>query len=67
MCLYNYNNKFQTNKTLNNEEYELLNKIYQSIAINDNAKVKELTEQLISLQNFEENIKILQDRINSLQ
>ncbi|MGL5311663.1 MAG: hypothetical protein ACRC92_00305 [Peptostreptococcaceae bacterium] len=67
MCLYNYNNKFQTSKTLNNEEYELLNQIYQSIASNDNVKVKELTEQLISLQNSEENIKTLQDGINSLQ
>lgn len=67
MCLYNYNNKFQTSKTLNNEEYELLNQIYQSIAINDNIKVKELTEQLISLQNSEDNIKTLQDGINSLQ
>lgn len=67
MCLYNYNNKFQTNKTLNNEEYDLLNQIYQSIAAKDNIKVKELTEQLILLQTSEENIKTLQDGINILQ
>ena len=67
MCLYNYNNKFQTNKTLNNEEYELLNQIYQSIASDDNEKVKMLTEQLISIQTSEDSIKMLQESLNSLQ
>lgn len=67
MCLYNYNNKFQTSKILSNNEYELLNQIYQSIASNDNLKVKELTEQLISLQTSEESIKTLREGLNSLQ
>lgn len=67
MCLYNYNNKFQTNKTLNNEEYELLNQIYQSISINDSEKVKYLTNKLISLQALESNKKILEDGLNSFQ
>ena len=67
MCLYNYNNKFETNKTLNNEEYELLSQIYQFISINDSEKVKELTNKLISLQTLESNKKILEDSLNSFQ
>lgn len=67
MCLYNYNNKFQTNKPINNEEYELLSQIYQSISINDDEKTRELTNKLISLQSLDENKKILQDGLNSFQ
>lgn len=67
MCLYSYNNKFQTNTILNNQEYELLNQIYQSIESNDNDKVKQLTDQLISIQSSKESIDTLQDAINSLK
>ncbi len=67
MCLYNYNNKFQTNTILNNQEYELLSQIYQSIESNDNERVKQLTDQLISIQSSKESIDTLQEAIDSLK
>ena len=67
MCLYNYNNKFQTNTILNNKEYELLSQIYQSIESNDNERVKQLTDQLISIQSSKENIDTLQEAMDSLK
>ncbi|HSQ87497.1 hypothetical protein [Romboutsia sp.] len=67
MCLYNYNNKFQTNTILNNDEYELLSKIYQCIESNDNETVKLLTEQLISTQSLKESVDSLQNTISSLK
>jgi len=67
MCLYNYNNKFQTNTILNNQEYELLSQIYQSIESNDNERVKQLTNQLISIQSSKESINTLQEAMNSLK
>jgi len=67
MCLYNYNNKFQTNTILNNQEYELLNQIYQSIESDDNERVKQLTNQLISIQSSKESINTLQEAMNSLK
>jgi hypothetical protein len=66
MCLYNYNNKIQTSNTITNEEYELLNKIYQCIASDDNENAKLLTSQLIDLQSSKESIDTLQDAINNL-
>jgi uncharacterized protein YpiB (UPF0302 family) len=67
MCLYNYNNKFQTNTILNNQEYELLSQIYQSIESNDNERVKQLTDQLIPIQSSKESIDTLQEAIDSLK
>jgi len=67
MCLYNYNNKFQTNTILNNQEYELLSQIYQSIESNDNERVKQLTNQLISIQSSKESIDTLKEALNSLK
>ena len=67
MCLYTYNNKFQTNTILNVQEYELLSQIYKSIEANDNDNVKKLTEQLISIQSSKENIDTLQNAINTLK
>ncbi|MGL4910993.1 MAG: hypothetical protein ACRC3Y_01045 [Romboutsia sp.] len=67
MCLYTYNNKFQTNTILNNEEYELLSQIYESIEADDNENTQKLTQQLISIQSSKENIEILQDGINLLK
>ena len=67
MCLYNYNNKFQTNTILNNQEYELLSQIYQSIECNDNERVKQLTDQLISIQSSKESIDTLQEAMNFLK
>ena len=67
MCLYNYNNKFQTNTILNNQEYELLSQIYQSIESNDNERVKQLTNQLISIQSSKESIDTLKEAMNSLK
>ena len=67
MCLYNYNNKFQTNTILNNQEYELLSQIYQSIESNDNERVKQLTDQLISIQSSKESIDTLQEAMDSLK
>lgn len=67
MCLYSYNNKFQTNTILNNEEYELLSKIYKCIEENDNENAQKLTQQLISIQTSKENIETLQDAMNSLK
>lgn len=67
MCLYNYNNKFKTNTILNNEEYELLSRIYQCIKFNDNEGAKRLTEQLIAIQSSKESVDILQEAINSLK
>lgn len=64
MCLYNYNNKFQTNTILNNEEYDLLSQIYKSIEIDDDENVKKLTQQLIAIQSSNEHINILQNGIN---
>ena len=67
MCLYNYNNKFQTNTILNNQEYELLSQIYQSIESNDNERVKQLTNQLISIQSSKESIDTLKEAMDSLK
>jgi uncharacterized protein YpiB (UPF0302 family) len=67
MCLYNYNNKFQTNTILNNQEYELLSQIYQSIESNDNERVKQLTNQLISIQSSKESIDTLKEALHSLK
>jgi uncharacterized protein YpiB (UPF0302 family) len=67
MCLYNYNNKFQTNTILNNQEYELLSQIYQSIESNDNERVKQLTNQLISIQSSKESIDTLKEAMHSLK
>lgn len=67
MCLYNYNNKFQTNSILNDEEYELLSQIYKCIEANDNENAQKLTQQLIAIQSSKENIETLQDAMNSLK
>ncbi|MEG2789913.1 MAG: hypothetical protein RR942_19095 [Romboutsia sp.] len=66
MCLFSYNNKIQTNNVINNEEHELLNKIYQCISCDDKENAKLLTSQLIALQSSKENIDVLQDAINKL-
>jgi len=67
MCLYNYNNKFKTNTILNNQEYELLSQIYQSIESNDNERVKQLTNQLISIQSSKESMDTLPEAMDSLK
>ncbi len=56
MCMYTYNNKFQTNNLLNTEEYELINQIYKCIECDDTDNIKKLTQKLISIQSAKENI-----------
>lgn len=63
MCMYTYNNKFQTNNLLNTEEYELINQIYKCIECDDTDNIKKLTQKLISIQSAKENI----DSINSFK
>ncbi len=59
MCMYTYNNKFQTNNILNTEEYELINQIYKCIECDDTDNVRKLTQKLISIQSSKENINII--------
>lgn len=56
MCMYTYNNKFQTNNILNTEEYELINQIYKCIECDDTDNVRKLTQKLILIQSAKENI-----------
>lgn len=56
MCMYTYNNKFQTNNILNTEEYELINQIYKCIECDDKENVTKLTQKLLSIQSVKENI-----------
>lgn len=67
MCLYNYHNKINSDESLNNEEYMLLQQIYNSIASNNNKKTSELTEMLISMQSSKNKIEQLQKALNSFK